>query len=363
MDSNDTSLVVVNGSTGAGYYWTSPTFAQITDADFLSAGDVEFVDNYLLFRKLNSGVFFGADLGSPSSFDALNFATAEGHPDNLVGMKVDHRQVILFGEKTVELWENTGVSGFPFERMINGFVEIGCQNGRTIAKLDNSVMWVANDFTVRRLDGITPVRISTHAIEQWLRTVTMSSGQAQTWSFEGHTFYGLTFTEGTKVYDVATGMWHDRSSYQEVNWKWGFATEFDGKVLVADTTSNTIGYFSATTYDELGALQRMEWVYQPVYAEGRRAFHDKLEIGMETGVGLTTGQGSAPEIMLDVSDDGAATWRSLPNKSIGAIGKRNTRVLWSSLGSARQRVYRGAISDPVKVTITDTQLQVRGGRL
>ena len=54
---------------------------------------------------------------------------------------------------------------------------------------------------------------------------------------------------------------------------------------------------------------------------------------------------------------------SLPNKSIGKIGKYKDRVFWTGLGSARQRVYRGAVSDPIKINIVDTQLEVEGGRL
>ena len=120
MDSNGSVLVVVNEPNA--YTWDGTAFAQITDADFTSrgAGDVEFIDNWLLFREPDSGRFFSADLGSATSFDALNFATAEGFPDDLVGLKVDHREVILFGPETVELWSNSGVAGFPFERVTNG---------------------------------------------------------------------------------------------------------------------------------------------------------------------------------------------------------------------------------------------------
>lgn len=370
--SNDTSVVVVNPDTGNAYHWTSPTFAQITDADFLSSGDVEFVDNYLVFRERDSGVFFCADLGSATSFDALNFATAESHPDNLVGIKADHRQLILFGENSIEIWENTGQSGFPFERIINGVIELGCLNGRTVEKLDNSVIWVANDYTIRRLNGMTPDRISTHAIEQWLRDVDMDTGRAWSYTYDGHLFYVLTFTAtassiprtNTKVYDATTGLWHERETYGSDYWEWGFPTVMSwGGMIVGNLTDNRLSYLDPSIYAEDGETQRMEWVYQPVYAEGRRAFHDKLEMIFERGVGLTSGQGSDPEVMLDMSDDGGRTWLALPNQPMGQIGEYSQRCSWSALGSSDQRVYRAAVSDPVKVTLLDTQLQVRGGRI
>jgi hypothetical protein len=366
IDSNEDTVVVVSPPNA--YYWDGSTFAQITDTDFTSrgAGDVEFCDDFMLFREPETGRFFGADAGSVTAFDALNFATAEGGTDTLVGMKVDHRQVVLFGERTIELWQNTGASGFPFERMINGFVEIGCLNGRSVAKVDNSLVWVADDYTVRRLDGLTPARISTHAVEQWLRTVTVTSLRGGAYSLEGHVCYVLTADEGCFVYDVTTQLWHERATYDESTWNWANPVRFAGKVLVGSTVDGTLAELDPETYDELSDTLRMEWDYQPAYAEGARAFHDRLELVIETGVGLTSGQGSAPVVMLSYSDDGGVTFRILPNKALGALGNRKTRVAWSALGSCGSphgRIYRAAVSDPVKVAVTDTILSVRGGRL
>lgn len=364
IDSNDTAVVVVNEPNA--YYWDGSAFGQITDPDFTSrgAGDVEFLNNFLLFREPHSGRFFGADLGSATDFDALSFATAEGKPDLLVGLKVDHLQAILFGEETTEIWDNNPTAGaFPFSRSVNGFLELGCFNGRTVAKLDNSVYWLANDYTVRRLEGATPIRVSTHAIEQRISQWTLVGCKATTYTKDGHLFYVLTFPEGTVVYDATTRLWHERQTYGLPNWAWGSAVNFAGKVLVGDTTSNAIAELDPFTYADRGETQRMEWTYQTVYAEQQRAFHDRLEMVFEPGVGLTTGQGSDPEVMLQKSDDGGKTWVSMPNRKLGRIGKYEQRAVWHSLGSARQRVYRAAVSDPVSVTLTDTFVEIRGGRL
>lgn len=361
---NITTVVVVNQPNAFYYDTSTSTFGQITDADFTARGalDAAFLDNYLLFVEPNTGRFFGSDVGSATSFDSLNFATAEGSPDNLVGLIVDHRQALLLGEETVEIWELVGGGGFPFARAANGFIEQGCFNGQTAAKQDNSVFWLAQDYTVRRLDGTVPVRVSQTGIEQALGSVTIGSGVGYSYSQEGHLFYLLTFPEGTFVYDATTKEWHERETYGYAYWlAWSHAQAF-GLELVGDVSSNRIGSLSPNTYDDWGAIQRMEWTYQPVYANANRAFHDRLEVVMETGVGLTLGQGSDPEIMMDVSDDGGRTWQALPNKKIGRIGEHQQRVIWPQLGSSFDRVYRGAISDPVKATIIDTQLEARGAR-
>lgn len=363
MARNTDSVVVVN--TPDAYYWDGATFAQISDADFTSRGatQVEFVDNYLLFLEPDSGRFFGADLGSATSFDALNFATAEAVPDNLIGMAVDHRQVILFGTESVEIWENTGVSGFPFERVINGFVEIGCFNGNSVAKLDNSVVWLANDYTVRRLNGVTPVRISHHGVESSIQNATISTARAFSYSQGGHLFYVLSFNEVTWVYDATTQKWHERGTYGFDRWTAGAHASVYGYELVGSTENGQIGILDKSVYTEFGGTSLMLWRYQPIYAEGRLAFHDGIRVILKTGVGLTTGQGSDPQMMMRYSDDGGITWNSLPNKSIGPIGQYKKQVEWLGLGSAEERVYEGSVSDPVDIQITDTIATVRGGRV
>jgi hypothetical protein len=366
MEWNGTHVVVVNTPNAFYCDGTSAGFAQITDADFTSRGasDVEFLDNYLLFVEPDTGRFFGADLGSASNFEALSFATAESSPDNLVGMKVDHGQLFLAGTDSMEIWENTGAPGFPFERAIGGRLEIGCLNGRTLAKQDNSVFWLANDYTVRRLDGATPTRVSQHGVETSFKNMTISTAKAYTYSQEGHLFYVLSFFEGTFVYDCTTQEWHERQSYGYDYWRAQAHAQIYGLEIVGDIASNKLGYLTRDVYTEWGDTQVMEWTYQPIHADGARAFHERLEIILETGVGLTSGQGSAPEIMLQYSNDGGKTFPgSMPNRSLGAIGRYEDRVVWQSLGSSRVgRVYRASVSDPVKVIVRDTQAQVKGGR-
>lgn len=366
MDHNITTLVVVNSPNAFYYDTTSSTFGQITDVDFTSRGatDVEFLDNFLLFIEPDSGRFFCSDVGSATSFDSLNFATAEGAPDNLVGIKVAHRQALLMGEETIEIWDLRGGSGFPFRRAANGYVESGCANGAMAAKQDQSVFWVAPDYTVRRLDGLTPLRISNTGIEQALGEVTISSGLAYPYSQEGHLYYVLQFPERTLVYDATIKDWHERESYGYPYWLAWSHEQFAGLELVGDIQSNRIGYLSPLIYSDWDSIQRMQWTYQSVYAAGNPAFHDRLEIIADTGVGLISGQGSDPQMMMEVSDAGGriGTFQSLPTQSMGKIGEFGAVLQWGQLGSSYDRVYQGAISDPVKAVIIDTQLTARGAR-
>ena len=78
MDSNETAVVIVSPPLAYHYTPGTTTFGQITDSDFTSrgAGDVEFCDNFMLFREPATGRVFGADLGSVTAFNGLSFFTA-----------------------------------------------------------------------------------------------------------------------------------------------------------------------------------------------------------------------------------------------------------------------------------------------
>lgn len=360
MDHNINSLVIVRKPDA--YYTTGSGVTQITDGDFTARGAeyVKFLDNYMVFMEPGTGRLFWADVGTVTDYNSLSFITAEGNPDNNVGFESDQRQAIVLGEKSGEIWQFDSAG---LVRAINGFFELGCFNGDTIAKLDNSIFWVANDYTVRKLEGVTPVRVSTHAVEQFLSTVDIRTLRAFSYTQDGHFFYVLSCSTGCYVFDVVTREWAERATYPENYFNWQYHCSAHGREYVGDYYSNSIGYFDPLTYTDNGGIQRMEGTFQPVYAEHKLALHRWLELVFEPGVGLTTGQGSDPEVMLSCSDDGGKTYKNLPNQKLGKIGEYQWRVRWFGLGSSRMRVYRFAISDPVKVTLSDAILEVEGGRL
>lgn len=364
MADNNSQLVV--GSSGGRWYvysLSSGTYGEISDGDFAARGasSAQFVDNYISFTEPGSGRWFTSDLADADSFDSLNFATAEGAPDNVVSQVVDHREVVLLGEKSVEIWYNAGVSGFPFQRSPNGFVELGCAANRGSTKQDNSVFWLANDFSARRLSGATGVRVSSHGTEEmWRGYSTVADCECYAYTWNGHHFVVYRFpTAGACwVYDVTTGEWHERQSYGYDGWNVSGICEFQGSVVVQNSLTGALGTFSDSTYTEFGGVQRASWTYQPVYNEQRRMQHSLLEIVPETGVGLVTGQGSDPLLTLEISNDSGRTWLTLPTRSLGEQGRYHDRVRWHRLGQSRSRVYRASISDPVPLTVLDTVLEV-----
>jgi len=90
-------------------------------------------------------------------------------------------------------------------------------------------------------------------------------------------------------------------------------------------------------------------------------YYERLQLDLESGVGLTDGQGVDPQVMLQWSDDGGHTWSREHWVSAGRGGAYTWRALWRRLGRSRDRVFRLVISDPVKVTWIDAFMELERG--
>jgi hypothetical protein len=96
--------------------------------------------------------------------------------------------------------------------------------------------------------------------------------------------------------------------------------------------------------------------------EGNRITFDKFQIDLETGLGIATGQGEDPQVMLRWSDDGGQTWSSEHWVSAGPQGAFKTRAIWRRLGQARDRVFEVTMTDPVPWRLIAAWIDVRMGR-
>lgn len=342
------------------YIYANGTVSAITDPDLPALSAIDYVDGYVVWAESGTQRWGCSQLYDGATYDGLDFASAEAWPDDIVTLKVDHRQVLLFGQETMEIWWNSGAgSGFPFERLAGGYLEYGCLARLGVVKQDNSVFWLANDRTIRRLTGQTPVRVSQHGVEEKLAGYTrVDDCEAFPYTWNGHLFCVFRFpTAGACwVLDVTTGEWHERQTYGETTWDVVGACHCYGKVLVQSRTTGNVGALSDTTYTEFGGTLRREWTYPQVYDTNRRIVHSELELIARTG---DAPLGQVPTVLLEVSDDGGNTWLALPPRELGRTGEYKHIVRWHRLGQARDRVYRMSVDNAqVPVRVLDTTLRV-----
>ena len=402
---NGIQLFIACNPDGFIYNMNTGVFGQITDPDFPGAITVSYLDGYFVFNEPDSQRFWVTAIFDGTSIDALDFASAEGSPDGLSSIIVDHRELWLFGTNSIEVWYDSGGTDFPFTRIQGAFNEIGCAAPYSVAKLDNGLFWLGADARGRgivyRANGYTGQRVSTHAVEWHIQQYAhLGDAIGYTYQQDGHAFYVLVFPDAktTWVYDVSTGAWHERASWidnafdrHRGNCQMAFADE----IVIGDFANGNVYAFDLDVYDDNGDVQRWlrKWRALPTGQNDlKRTAQHSLQLDCETGVGLNgvnpndtfyimtqnsdfliteSGNylvedfvgtvGVDPQVTLRWSDDGGHTWSSEHWRSMGKIGQYGYRTIWRRLGMTvklRDRVYEITGTDPVKIAIMGAELQV-----
>lgn len=373
MADNGVDLLIVDGVQGKTFRFATNVLTAIADPEFIhTANNAFFLDQYLIVNEPGSGKFWFSALSSATSWDGLDFAQAEGSPDNLVEILVDHRELWLYGDRSIEVFFNTGDADNPFQRIQGAFIEEGAVAG-TVGKIDDTIFYVAvNDkgqAIVKRAQGYRPARISTHAVELAIAGYgSLTGATSYTYQDRGHSFYCLNFPGAatTWCFDAATGLWHERAytpaAGEPMQRDRVSCHVFNGtRHLVGDYVNGNLYEYDFSAYTDDGAILSRMRRAPHLTNNGARAFHHTFQLDVEAGVGLATGQGSDPKAILRWSNDGGHIWQPERWATLGKMGEYQARCIFRRLGQARQRVYEVLITDPVKVTLLGAYLEIEAG--
>jgi hypothetical protein len=217
---------------GAGITITTPTFGASTKVGPILLpftgfpSMASYQDGFGVVGVADTTSWYQSDLDDLSNWQALNFSKADATPDALVGIIDLAREFWLMKETHIEIWVNAGVAGFTFQRATGVFIESGLAAPASLVKTGQVLLWLgqnsSGDRFVAMSEGYSPVRKSTHEIEQELAKYTVvNDAIAYAYQQEGHVFYVLTFptADTTWVLDLTTSAkmgypcWHQRASY------------------------------------------------------------------------------------------------------------------------------------------------------
>jgi hypothetical protein len=365
-----------NGDAGGQILISSGSKAYVYDLDANTltfavdgANQVGFLDGF--FLRLDGSTLGVSALEDGTSWDPLDVAQRSTAPDRWSALIVSRKEIWLFGSLTSEVWYNKGAS-FPFIPNPSAFIPTGIAAPYSLTLLENAPIWLGQTADgagiVFRADGYRPVRVSTHAVEYAIGTyATINDAQAWTYQEGGHTFYVLTFpTAGaTWVYDGTTGLWHERGAWNGSTFGtlpvFGHTYAF-GKHLTGDSSTGAV-YQMATTITSDGSGRTLRRLRRAPHLvnEGKRVTYDRFQLDLEAGLGLSSGQGSDPQVMLRWSNDGGQTWSNEHTVSAGAQGVYKARAQWRRLGQARDRVFELSMSDPIPWRLVDAWIDLRPG--
>lgn len=368
-DNGSAGVVAIVDGTNIYSYNTSNGVWNVVGAP---AGRVAFIDGWFVFNKPGTQQFFTSPLywNGTDAFDSTYYALKDSSSDNLVSLIENNRELWLIGERTTEIWYDAGNQYFPFSRLQGASMEVGCAAPATVCKTGKGLIWLARSMRGENAVIVTQdyqyAPVSTPAVSyQISQYTTVEDATAYVYTQEGHEFYVLNFptADVTWVYDLTTGMWHQRASFDTSfhRHRSNCGFNMNDTVYVGDYANGTIWEMTRDAYTDGGnplvSVRRTPHVWDQ--GERNRVSNTWLQIEFTPGVGLQSGQGSDPQIMLRMSDDAGFTWGNEHWTSIGKAGQYKNRAVFRRLGMARDRVYEVTISDPVPRDVVGATL--RGG--
>ena len=362
----DNGLVAVV-ATGAALYaidlkeWT---LTQVTAEGFDGTQYVGFMDGYFIFATPETGRFGWLGLYN-TDFDALSYATAEGSPDNIVRLMVVGREMWALGAHSIEVFYTSGGKDMPFTRVGGAFITVGCEAPRTAVNLGNSIIFVARTAEGGRqicvTQGYQAQRISTHCIEQVIKTADITQATAFGYQHNGHGYYVLSLPDidKTYVFDTLTSMWHERAwrdTAGDLHRYRGQHHAYDGKDnLIGDWQNGNVYALNSKVFTDDGAPVYRERTIDYLPNEKRNVSYLRLELGMSVNASNID-----QEVFLTWTDDYTRTWKPPIARPLGKEDDPVKRVIWRKMGAGRQRAFKIYTTATTRCAISAAYIEVQG---
>lgn len=369
ISDDGTSIIVVDGTAGYGYNTATPAtpIAAITDIDFPNgASTAIFQGGRFLVDKTGTGQFYGSDLYSVTSWDGLNFATAESNPDNVVRLINYHGSVVPFGTYTTEFWANTGGAGFPYSRVVNQDLEYGLAARWSVGKFMGSYAFLAKNregqVIVAMLEGYGIKRISNFELENIINKYSnLAAATGFGYMMGGHPMYQLNFPNDNKswLYDGSTNYWSELRYGSSARHRADIGVEFLGRTIVSDYENGNLYILSGNETTDNGNQMITRLTGRHIKKNKKMLKIASIELGIEAGVGTPTAPN--PVVGLRLSRDGGHSFGTQTYAKMGSAGEYRTRCMWNRLGRGRDIVPEVTLSDNVKRVVTDATMMVEEG--
>lgn len=380
MADNGLAVVLVDGVGGWAIDMVSNDFGPIIDPSFYGADYVVFLDTFFCFNRPDTNQFYISLsmvdytlLISGTSFDPLDIAAKSGSADHIVALAAVHRQLILIGELTTEIWIGTGAADFYFQIVQGAYIDHGCAAQYSVATQDYVSFWLMQDkqgsgIIVQNV-GYEIKEISTpYLVKTFKSYETMADAIGMCFQIADHAFYLLVFptANATWLFDLTTGYWAELG-------KWNVDTNsFDryranccmfafGQNIIGDYATGKLYKLNPDVFTDGG--DPIRWVCSFMHMVGpdfQRVAYNNFDADMEVGNSeQLTEDDPDPVVALDWSDDRGKTFGFPVEQSLGRQGEYFTTISWNRLGYARDRIFRLSWSAPVKTALNGGFAEVK----
>lgn len=345
---------VIRLATGDALYKATSETSTVVEEDFPTAGgagatSVGFLAGYWLATEAGSDAVY-YQVPAQSTWNALQFASAEYAPDPNVCVRVVGEVAWLMGKSTLEGWRATGDSGSPLEPVGGLKFDVGCRQKSAAVNCRGVLVFVDSECAVRMTNGGEPRIISDPGLSEQIRRTDATDLRASFFVKDQHPLYVLTLgTDATWIYDLSSKVWTRATTQGYDYWRNDLFCNIGDVVLARDAASNQIYRLDPDLKTDDGTTFTMEWC---AYLEALEQPVPIANVQLRCAVGEAplSGQGSDPLVVMSISRDGTRTWGTPKERGLGTTGDYNKRVRWAGQGTApapHGAYFKFSVSDPV----------------
>jgi len=345
---------------------------QVTDANLGIALAVLWVDGY--FLSTDGEYIVASKLADPTVVPVTNYASSEIDPDPIVNLLKLRNEIYAINRYTIEVFDNVGGSGFPFQRVNGAQIQRGAMGTHCALVYEDTIAFLGGGrkeapAIYLGVNGQTQ-KISSREIDEILIGFSeeeLSEVVFETLNDKSQAFLWVSLPDRTLVYDLTASqavgdqVWHVMSSSRLTLSKYRAKDVifcYD-KWQVGDTESSKIGVLDNTISTHFGSTVPWE-IYTPImYNESRGALFKSIELVALTG----RAQGFIdPIISTSYSVDGRSWSQERPIKA-GKAGNRLKRLVWWRQGhmrNTRVQKFRGDSNSYLAISRIEVDIEPLG---
>lgn len=176
-----------------------------------------YIDGYF-FVMDNNGVMWQSSIDAPATFPALSNLTAQSENGKGKALARSLNYLIAFKEWDTEFFYDAKQQNFSFLPVDNGFTEVGCATGDSVAHIDGNLAWLSQvkerGRSIHLMTGLQQQKVSTPDVERILNNDDLATVYAYGIKLGGHSLYLLTLVTSnlTLVYDLSSQAWYQWTS-------------------------------------------------------------------------------------------------------------------------------------------------------
>lgn len=317
---------------------------------------IEYLDGYV-FIMTTAGVLYVSNLEDPTVWNAAAYVNANSDPDSAVGLLRHLNYVIAFGQWSTDFFYNAGnTTNSPLAVNKQAKLEFGCANGSSIAKAEQTALWVSNSKTQGRsiymFNGLTPQKVSTRYIDKYLNRDPLTTCRSYCMKTAGHTLYVITLPDSniTFVYDLDEQTWYQWSSQSGGTETYFKFVYFNGNVedkaglFLQHETDGQIYAMSPDYYkDDANDIWFRSVSKNLDSGTNKRKFFIKVEVIGDKILG---------NLSIRHSDNDFQSWS---NYRVVDLSKRRP-ILYQG-GEARRRAYEVFSSDNIPIRLEALEME------